>query len=119
MSASLEQKQISVTNGSNLIYDSGRDLRLPIDGLLRSQRPLSGLVCLLPNSRHLLGFWSQKVGFTKLEPIDYTFYMQVLCLHRAHGGIQGQLLLVRLLGILGPSIHGGKFHFHLLSLGMY
>ena len=98
-----------MTIESNLINLLGRDLRLPIDGFLRGQWPLSCLVCLLPDSRHLLGFWSQKVGFTKLEPIDYTFYLQVLCLHRAHGGIQGELLLVCLLGLPCSSIHGGEF----------
>ena len=35
--------------------------------------------------------------------------MQVLCLHRAHGGIQGELLLVCLLGLPCSSIHGGEF----------
>merc|ERR1712226_703120 len=52
--------------------------------------PLSCLVCFLPDCRHLLGLRSQKV----------------LHMHRAHGRIQGQLLLVRLLGFPGTSLHG-------------
>ena len=37
-------------------------------------------------------------------------------MHRTHGGIQGQLLLVHLLGFPRSGLHGGEFHLDSASL---
>ena len=52
-------------------------------------------MCLLPNSRHLLGIWGE----------------EVLRLHRGDDRLQGQLLLVRVLGRPCPGLHGGELKY--------
>lgn len=47
-------EQLSVTQH---VFDLGRSIHIPIDGLLRSQWNVTALVHILPNGCHLLDLW--------------------------------------------------------------